>query len=158
MDQEVFDEPVRPATLDLSQWCLERLSKWSNKRYLRSCNPNALVDVSATEDGYVAGTVDEHESIRMPVARFLAQLSEDEEAERWTRKPSKLHYHLAQCSLTSLPDLHRDAWPPPPCVPASRVTNLAANLWFAIGPNTSSMHYDAYHNVVCACTCTVAWA
>ena len=147
-------EPVRPVTLDLRDWCLPRLSRWSEKRYLRSCQPDALVDVSATEDGFVKGSVDEHTTIRMPFARFLAQLSASEETN-WSRKPSKLHYHLAQCSLSSLPDLHVDAWPPPPCVPASRVHNLSANLWFAIGPTTSSLHYDAYHNLVRLCCALV---
>ena len=115
-------DPSRPEKFDLREWCGAELSKWSDCRYLLGCNPEAEVDVSVTYDGNLRGTVDEHETIRMPFAKYLGMLVTDDDGDGvWQRRPSRLRYHLAQCPLANLPDLQRDAWPPPPMVPATHV-------------------------------------
>ncbi|KAL1515559.1 hypothetical protein AB1Y20_002179 [Prymnesium parvum] len=143
------DRLLRPRSLALHDWCARALSKWSDLQYLRERHPAVEVDVSATSDGYLQGTVDEHATIKMPFAKFLAQIDDETEgAGSWLLQPSSLRYHLAQCPLVTLPELHSDAWPPPPCVPSARVENQSANLWFALGKTTSSLHYDAFHNLL----------
>ena len=135
----VADDTIRDVAASL-------VSRWADLEYLRTAS-QARVEVSISTDGNLSGTVDEHESIMMPFGSLLDQIMV--RSTVWlSRTDSQLHYHLAQCPLTSLPDLNKDTWPPPPCLPASRVHNLTANLWFAIGPTTSGLHYDCYNNLV----------
>ena len=140
-----------PCIVPVHEWCARALARWSDRDYWRSSHPVTQVEVSATVDGYLSGTLEEHSTIKMPFARFLDQLQDEEPLDApWRRRSSQLRYHLAQCPLspTSLPDLHESAWPPPAAVPADRVA--AVNLWFAIGPTTSGLHYDAYNNLLVA--------
>ena len=117
-----------------------RYPRWTVAQLRDSADADVAVDVSVSEDGYLRGTAEEHETISMPFRTFLAQLTDD-----WQRQPSALRYHLAQTSLEHLPTLGNDVKEPP----ALRVRGVRhVNLWLAIGAHTSGLHYDCFDNLL----------
>lgn len=118
--------------------------RWSSLKYLQAAHPDSPVEVSLTVDGKLQGTVDGHESTSMAFGRtFLGQVEETKNGQ-WLPRASKLQFHLAQCPLSSLPCLERDA-PPSRCLPTQPERS---NLWFAVGKVTSHLHYDCWHNLL----------
>ena len=114
--------------------------RWTVAQLRDSADADVSVDVSVSEDGYLRGTAEEHETISMPFRTFLAQLTDD-----WRRQPSALRYHLAQSSLEQLPTLRADITDPP----ALRGRGVRhVNLWLAIGAHTSGLHYDCFDNLL----------
>ena len=119
--------------------------RWS-LAYLRAACPTELVEVSASTDGYLKGTVDEHETLTMSFADdFLGRVQADD-STTWRARPSRLHLHLAQCPLVMLPALQADAPPPrlrfprlrrpvlPDCSPSIAAAEDAAPApWSAVG-------------------------
>ena len=127
----------RPAKI--ARGLVER-PRWTVAQLRDSADADVAVDVSVSEDGYLRGTAEEHETISMPFRTFLAQLTDD-----WRRQPSALRYHLAQTSLEQLPTLRADVNVPP----ALRVRGVRhVNLWLAIGAHTSGLHYDCFDNLL----------
>ena len=45
-------------------------SKWSSLTYLQEACPDALVEVSASVDGYLKGTVEDHQTLTMRFGDF----------------------------------------------------------------------------------------
>jgi hypothetical protein len=122
---------------------LKRLrSSWTLQR-LRSVHPATAVDVSLISENVLKGTVDEHPTVRMEFARLLERIVED--GGEWRRRSSKLCIHLAQCSLSLLPSLRSEP-PALPDLPADAPAE--SNIWLAVGPTRSALHYDAYVNVL----------
>ncbi|KAF0737421.1 hypothetical protein Ae201684P_006350 [Aphanomyces euteiches] len=66
----------------------------------------------------------------------------------------ELKFYLAQCPLYStsaetpavLPHLLTHLPPKPPCLDAIELTQV--NLWMAVAPSETSLHYDAYENIL----------
>ncbi|CAK4648333.1 unnamed protein product [Aphanomyces euteiches] len=66
----------------------------------------------------------------------------------------ELKFYLAQCPLYStsaetpavLPHLLTHLPPKPPCLDAIELTQV--NLWMAVTPSETSLHYDAYENIL----------
>ena len=127
-------------------------SKWSSLTYLQEACPDALVEVSASVDGYLKGTVEDHETLTMWFGDFVSRVLPPAPAKddrSWRARPSQLRLHLAQCPLALLPAFERDAMPPPHSVrTVSGSSTVHANLWFSVGSTTSSMHFDCYSNVL----------
>ena len=114
--------------------------RWTVAQLRDSADADVSVDVSVSEDGYLRGTAEEHETISMPFRTFLAQLTDD-----WRRQPSALRYHLAQTSLEHLPTLRTDVITPT-ALDSRGVRHV--NLWLAIGAHTSGLHYDCFDNLL----------
>jgi len=135
----------RPALVSDAPLSAAVRERWSHLAYLREAHPEAPVQVSLTDNGHLQGTVEAHDSTSMAFGRtFLGQIHEAADDGQWEPRASKLHFHLAQCPLAALPCLKKDA-PPPRCLPCDPVRS---NLWFAIGANISSLHYDCWHNLL----------
>mmetsp|Transcript_30209 Transcript_30209/g.97502 ORF Transcript_30209/g.97502 Transcript_30209/m.97502 type:complete len:430 (-) Transcript_30209:108-1397(-) len=118
--------------------------RWSSLKYLRAVHLDSPVEVSLTVDGKMQGTVDGHESTSMAFGRtFLGQVDEASDGQ-WLPRASKLQFYLAQCPLSSLPCLERDA-AHPQCLPTQPERS---NLWFAVGTIISHLHYDCWHNLL----------
>lgn len=129
----ISDAPLPPAVRE----------RWSSLEYLRRAHSDTPVQVSLTVDGELRGTVDTHETATMRFGTFLDRVHETADGH-WEPRASSLRFHLAQCPLSYLPVLERDALPPQ-CLPAPP---QRSNLWFAVGATVSNMHYDCWHNLL----------
>ena len=124
-------------------------ARWSDLDYLRASHPRTPVEVSVSFDGVLEGTVETNETITMSFGeQLLSQIISD--GPTWRRRKSALRYHLAQCPLSTLPQLEADV-PTPACVrDAAAAAGEApiANLWLCIGSGTSSLHYDCFDGLL----------
>ncbi len=131
--------------------CRALSARWTLP-YLRACHPETQVDVSVSEDGVVCGTLTEHATLPMAFGRqLIAQIEAPEGGVQdgpWKRRASQLSYHLAQCPLSALPALARDAVLPRSAAREALGEATETNLWLAIGEARSTLHYDSYDNLM----------
>ena len=131
--------------------CSALAARWATLAYLKAHGGDVQVQVAASSDGYLEGSVEAHETINMRFGDLLDQLHETADGAWRRRRPSKVHLHLAQCPLPLLPELLCDARPPPRCVADAAPRGECAvqtNLWFCVGAGCSALHYDCYDNLM----------
>ena len=132
---------------DTSCDCSKIASRWSSLSHLRAAG-DCMVEVAASCDGYLEGSVESHETIHMTFGDLLDCVQQGEHSE-WQRRKSRVHLHLAQCPVESLPALSPDVQPPRPVIDAAGgAAAVRTNLWFCLGSGYSAAHYDCYSNLL----------
>ena len=125
--------------------CAQLCGRWSLARLHEAADHT--VEVAASLDGYLEGSVEAHETITMKLGQLLEQVSQDTNGV-FCRRNSSVHLHLAQCPVEQLPPLGADVRPPPAVVEAAAGFPIQANLWLCLGSGHSALHYDGWDNVL----------